>query len=163
MDYLSQFAQGRMRDIRESEAGVLFQAFQEREAEKVLITEINRPAGYLIHPQKVPCSMSWDSPILDPEDEDLLEKLPSVRRESGYLAKIFGYEKKPPPETFINDMDYPLYKESYRKKRVPCCKTCCRNIRMFFLRLGAFLNWLYNFIFPEVRRQPNVYMFYGLV
>jgi len=161
LEHLNSLAQGRMRDIRETEAGALFLPFKDREADKIIVTEQSHP-GFILFPNKVPCPGGGKEKEInsktvnsdDAENERVLDLFPAVRREQGFLSVLFGYEKKPKPSMFINDMDYPLYKEAMKKWKEP--GGCCRRCRWMFLRIAAFFNWLYNFIFPEIRIPPNV-------
>jgi hypothetical protein len=163
MDFVYNLMQGRMRDLWEDEAGHLFKPFKDKEAERIQRAEINHP-GYLVHPLKYPCATSLGTPELNKEDEEFLDKFPLYRRGPKYLNVLMGYEKRPEPEVYYdgksgemdkNDLDFPLYKEAGEIKRPKeCCR--CRRLRNFFLRIGAILNLIYNFIFPEVRKPPPV-------
>lgn len=141
-----------MRDLYEDEAGVLFRPLKDKEADKIQKSEINHP-GYLVHPTRLPCTTSLGTPQLTKEDEEFQDSFPSLRRGQGYLAMLFGFQKRPEPSEFLNDMDDPLYKSaSVGARRFGCF----RWLRRLFLCILAYCNLVFNFVFPEVRKPPPV-------
>ncbi len=146
LEYITNMVQGRMRDMYQNEAGTLFGQLHSKDVEKIHRTE-NIP-GEIIFPKKVPCPYSEN-------------KFPTVRREQGYLATMLGFKKKPAPKQFLNNMDYPAYKESkipqIQNVTVQNCSALFFDwLKRTFLRMKAFTLKTWSFIFPEFTHELEV-------
>lgn len=158
LEYITNMVQGRMRDMYHNEAGTLFGQLHSKDVEKIHRTE-NIP-GEIIFPKKVPCPYS-EQVVLQSGDEKFQNKFPTVRREQGYLATMFGFKKKPPPKQFLNNMDYPAYKESKIPETQNVTVQNCGALffgwlKRTFLRMKAFTLKTWSFIFPEFTHQLEV-------
>ncbi|CAL8088753.1 unnamed protein product [Orchesella dallaii] len=156
LEYLTNLVQGRMRDKFEEETGPIFNLLAPKQLDT--IHRSHNTHGALIYPKKIPCPYS-EPYTLASEDEKFQDEFPPVRRSPGFLATLFGFEKK--PEATLNDMDYPLYKEA----KVPQAKIV--SVKNFDLWLR---NWLkttyrrvastvvrwYFFVFPEIKEEPII-------
>lgn len=137
LEYLTSMVQGRMSDLYEEEAGTMFQFLKSREIECInkLSHQIHSP-GEILYPRKIPCPSSQPY-TLQQEDEAFQEKFPPIRRETGYLSPLFGYEKKVPASEQLNDMDYPAFKHA----RVPPPKT---------VTAKSFRTWIWNWLMRKI-------------
>jgi len=72
--------------------GSLFTQIKPKDSEKLQEREVL--SGLLIHPLKIPCHMNDPVKKLSKEENTFVDSFPSVRRFSGFLPILFGYESK---------------------------------------------------------------------
>jgi hypothetical protein len=110
-----------------------------------------------VYPTRYPCITSVGRPKLDREDTAFIDSFPTLPRTTGWLSPLFGYDEKPSPSQFLNDMDAPLYKEARLRRKIPHSSNWfIRWLRRLCLGLGALINILWNFCWPEIRRPAPV-------